>query len=107
MDYKLMEKTETYYKLLEECNKTFECIKEEFCEDLDDWQLQKFNKFNKLPDQLKVFIYAHNIYGRAAASKMLMLDKNEFNRWYERYEDISKFKTHYKRMPNKQEILQQ
>lgn len=102
-----MEKTETYYKLLEECNNTFDCIKEEFGEDLDDVQLQKFNKFDKLPDQLKVFIYAHNVYGRAAASKMLMLDINEFNRWYARYEDISKFKTNYKRIPIKQEMLQQ
>ena len=99
--YNSIKKTETYYKLLEECNKTFDNIKEEIGEDLDldldDEQIQKIRKFENLPEQLKVFIYAHNVYGRAMAKDLLGLHVYEFSTWYDRHEELKPFKTHYKR----------
>lgn len=102
MKYTKLNKTETYYKLLEECNKTFDSIKEEIGEDLDDEQMNKFRKFENLPEQLKVFVYAHNVYGRAMAKDLLGLHVNEFSTWYDRYKQINEFKTNYKRYKKKQ-----
>ena len=99
--YNSIKKTETYYKLLEECKETFDSIKEEIGEDLDDEQMNKFRKFENLPDQVKVFLYAHNVYGRAIAKDLLGLPYNNFSIWYERHEELKPFKTNYKKYSNK------
>ena len=45
MKYTKLEKNETYYRLLKECNETYESIKEEIGEDVDDDQIIKFKRF--------------------------------------------------------------
>ena len=102
MKYTKLNKTETYYKLLNECNETYESIKEEIFEDLDDEQIIKFKKFEKLPDELKVFLYAHNIYGRGTAKDLLGLHINDFSIWYDKNEELKPFRTGYKRYKKRQ-----
>ena len=102
MKYTKLEKNETYYRLLNECNETYKSIKEEIFDDLDDDQIIKFKKFERLPEQLKVFLYAHNVYGRGIAKEMLGLHYNDFSIWYDRYKQINEFKTNYKRYKKKQ-----
>lgn len=102
MKYTKLEKNETYYRLLKECNETFDSIKEEIGEDLDDDQILKFRRFENLPDELKVFLYAHNVYGRGTAKKMLGLHYNDFSIWYKENEELKPFLTGYKRYKRKQ-----
>ena len=102
MKYTKLEKNETYYRLLKECNETFYSIKEEIGEDLDDDQIIKFRKFENLPEQLKVFVYAHNVYGRGIAKEMLGLHYNDFSIWYKENEELKPFLTGYKRYKRKQ-----
>ena len=102
MKYTKLEKNETYYRLLKECNETYESIKEEIGEDLDDDQIIKFKKFERLPEQLKVFLYAHNVYGRGIAKGLLGLHYNDFSIWYKENEELEPFLTSYKRYKKKQ-----
>ena len=102
MKYTKLEKNETYYRLLNECNETYKSIKEEIFEDLDDDQIQRFRKFENLPEQLKVFLYAHNVYGRGIAKEMLGLHYNDFSIWYKENEELKPFLTSYKRYKKKQ-----
>ena len=102
MKYTKLEKNETYYRLLKECNETYESIKEEIGEDLDDDQIIKFKKFERLPEQLKVFLYAHNVYGRGIAKNLLGLHYNDFSIWYKENEELKPFLTSYKRYKKKQ-----
>ena len=102
MKYTKLEKNETYYRLLKECNETYESIKEEIGEDLDDDQIIKFKKFERLPEQLKVFLYAHNVYGRGIAKGLLGLHYNDFSIWYKENEELKPFLTSYKRYKKKQ-----
>ena len=102
MKYTKLEKNETYYRLLKECNETYESIKEEIGEDLDDDQIIKFKKFEMLPEQLKVFLYAHNVYGRGIAKNLLGLHYNDFSIWYKENEELKPFLTSYKRYKKKQ-----
>ena len=102
MKYTKLEKNETYYRLLKECNETYESIKEEIGEDLDDDQIIKFKKFEMLPEQLKVFLYAHNVYGRGIAKGLLGLHYNDFSIWYKENEELKPFLTSYKRYKKKQ-----
>ena len=102
MKYTKLEKNETYYRLLKECNETYESIKEEIGEDLDDDQIQKFRRFENLPEQLKVFLYAHNVYGRGIAKNLLGLHYNDFSIWYKENEELKPFLTSYKRYKKRQ-----
>ena len=102
MKYTKLEKNEIYYKLLNECNETYNSLKEEIFEDLDDDQIIKFKKFENLPEQLKVFLYAHNVYGRGTAKEMLGLHYNDFSIWYKENEELKPFLTSYKRYKKKQ-----
>ena len=102
MKYTKLEKNETYYRLLNECNETYKSIKEEIFDDLDDDQIIKFKKFERLPEQLKVFLYAHNVYGRGIAKEMLGLHYNDFSIWYKENEELKPFLTSYKRYKRKQ-----
>ena len=102
MKYNKLEKTETYYRLLNECNATYKSIKEEIFEDLDDDQIQKFRRFENLPEQLKVFLYAHNVYGRGIAKDLLGLHYNDFSIWYKENEELKPFLTSYKRYKKRQ-----
>ena len=102
MKYNKLEKTETYYRLLNECNETYKSIKEEIFEDLDDDQIQKFRRFENLPEQLKVFLYAHNVYGRGIAKDLLGLHYNDFSIWYKENEELKPFLTSYKRYKKRQ-----
>lgn len=106
MKYTKLEKNETYYRLLNECNETYESIKEEIGENLDDEQIIKFKKFEKLPDELKVFLYAHNVYGRGTAKDLLGLHINDFSIWYDKNEELKPFRTGYKRYKKRQNINQ-
>lgn len=102
MKYTKLEKNETYYRLLNECNETYKSIKEEIFKDLDDDQIQKFRRFENLPEQLKVFLYAHNVYGRGTAKNLLGLHYNDFSIWYKENEELKPFLTSYKRYKKKQ-----
>ena len=102
MKYTKLNKTETYYRLLQECNETYKSIKEEIYEDLDDDQIIKFKKFERLPDELKVFLYAHNVYGRGTAKDLLGLHYNDFSFWYKENEELKPFLTGYKRYSKRQ-----
>ena len=102
MKYTKLEKNETYYRLLKECNETFDSIKEEIGEDLDDDQILKFRRFENLPEQLKVFLYAHNVYGRGIAKNLLGLHYNDFSIWYKENEELKPFLTGYKRYKKRQ-----
>ena len=102
MKYTKLEKNETYYRLLNECNETYDCIKKEIGEDLDDDQIIKFKKFERLPEQLKVFLYAHNVYGRGTAKNLLGLHYNDFSIWYKENEELKPFLTSYKRYKKNQ-----
>lgn len=102
MKYTKLEKNETYYRLLNECNETYDSIKKEIFKDLDDDQIQRFRKFENLPEQLKVFLYAHNVYGRGTAKNLLGLHYNDFSIWYKENEELKPFLTSYKRYKKNQ-----
>ena len=54
-----------------------------------------------LPEQLKVFLYAHNVYGRGIAKNLLGLHYNDFSIWYKENEELKPFLTSYKRYKKK------